>query len=86
MDPRIRTTFWTIFVGYSMGLAGRSCTDQTMMQRFLSTKSINTARWYAKMLLQSFEAILWINPSPLVDKFAVNIIFSDEYECMTIKV
>jgi len=45
LDPRIRTTFWTIFVGYSMGLAGRSCTDQTMMQRFLSTKSINTARW-----------------------------------------
>jgi len=28
-----------------MSMAGRSCTDQTMMQRFRSTKSVKTARW-----------------------------------------
>lgn len=44
LDPRIRSTFWTIIVGASVNMMSISCMTQSMVQRFLSVKDVATAR------------------------------------------
>lgn len=44
MDPRIRSTFWTVMVGTSVAQTTLACCNQSISQRYSACKSVSDAR------------------------------------------
>nr|XP_014279124.1 sodium-coupled monocarboxylate transporter 2-like isoform X1 [Halyomorpha halys] len=63
-DPRIRTTFWSVFFGVSVLWTGGSTINPSAVQRFVSLKTLREAKWavfnfmFGGLVLFSFSAYM----------------------------